>query len=334
MSEPRLAFNRHKNTENSVYSESPENKAVTGAPLDTLAQLRKRAFSKYVTDEIIYPLIDLNSTFKGRYWDTFHCVRILEQNDEGKCTSKYCKHRWCIVCNRIRTAKLIKGYSPVIEGMAEPYMVTLTAPTVSGNNLLDEIERRQKVFRRILDLSRKQKMPIRGIRKLEITYSKGMFHPHFHIVVENKRQADYLLSEWIQRNPNAKKQAQDVSKCDKNTIHELFKYMTKMWSKEKANELLLPYPAEVMDIIFKAMYKKRTVQAFGGIKQVQEEINDEEATIYLEEARNVFWIWQKTAGTWIDFTTGEMRTESALSMVEQTEKKITYLCNNAIQQQT
>ena len=83
------------------------------ASLDTLAQLdhftenqayktlKKRAISKYYTNEILYPLIDLKNECEDSYWNTYHCVKTLHQDTEGKVTSKYCKNRWCIVCNRI-----------------------------------------------------------------------------------------------------------------------------------------------------------------------------------------------------------------------------------------
>ena len=48
-----------------------ENKTVTKNGLNVL---EKRAFAKHITNEILFPLIDLNSKLKDAYWNTFHCV--------------------------------------------------------------------------------------------------------------------------------------------------------------------------------------------------------------------------------------------------------------------
>lgn len=305
-------------------TQTPVKSLKKGAPLDTLAQLTTRAFSKYITEGLIFPLIDLNSEFKEKYWNTYHCVRVLDQRTDGKCTSKYCKTRWCVVCNRIRTAKLIKGYEPVIREMRSPQFLTLTAPTVEGDELKDEIERRTKVFRSILKKASRSGRKVPGLRKLEITYSHGKFHPHFHCVIEGADNANFILREWLSRNKGASIKGQDIRPCDESTLHEMFKYMTKMWSKGTDANVVLPYPPEAMDTIFQAMHKKRTVQSFGGLRQVKEEIDDEEATVYLKEVREVIWIWQRESGTWVDWSTGECRTDDVSNFSES-------LCNKARQ---
>ena len=100
---------------------SAENLRLDPVLLDTLAQLRtetpskppvtlvKRAKAKFLTNGLSFPLIDLNSPLKKSYWLTWHCTSVLLQEGQ-KITSRYCNNRWCIVCNRIRTAKLINGY--------------------------------------------------------------------------------------------------------------------------------------------------------------------------------------------------------------------------------
>ena len=64
------------------------------ASLDTLAQLdhfpqnqsyktlKKRAISKYYTNEILYPLIDLKNDREDSYWNTYHCVTRYSASSE------------------------------------------------------------------------------------------------------------------------------------------------------------------------------------------------------------------------------------------------------------
>jgi hypothetical protein len=108
---------------------------VTDHPLKSLETLTRRAKAKFITSGLIFPLIDLNSDLKKSYWLTWHCTSVLLQ-DGQKITSRYCNNRWCIVCNRIRTAKMIKNYYPVIKSeIQDGYFVTLTIPNVQGQRL-------------------------------------------------------------------------------------------------------------------------------------------------------------------------------------------------------
>ena len=75
-------------------------------PLQTLT---RRAKAKFLSNAINFPLIDLKSPLKKSYWQTWHCTSVLLQEGQ-KITSQYCNNRWCIVCNRIRTAKMINKY--------------------------------------------------------------------------------------------------------------------------------------------------------------------------------------------------------------------------------
>ena len=290
-------------------------------PLDTLAQLRtkscncsdenavtlyKRAVSKYITNSIIFPLIDLDNIRKKRYWSTFHCVNILLE-DEGKIIGKYCKQRWCVVCNRIRTAKLIKGYLPQVEKWQEPRFITLTyGKTVDSCDLKQRIKDMQSAWRKITDSNRKGNWGIKGVRKLEVTYSKGRYHAHYHVLVDGYDKSEKIISEWRKRTQETKPRSpKDNVKADVNSVVELFKYFTKLFSKNSKGEIKT-YPPKAMDNIFKVLTGKRTVQPFGGVKMIEEEFSDQEANIHKETHVPIVWEWHDDFKSWVDFLTGEI----------------------------
>ena len=162
----------------------------------------KRAKVKFTQQELLRALLKLGSPLAKKYDDTLLCSSVLEQ-DGNKLRSRFCNNRWCNICNRIRTAKLIKGYGAAIDSMIDPRFVTLTVPNVPPAELRAEIRRMLSEFRKIQELRRKQKKPlIRGIRKLEVTYNPDMqnFHPHFHFIVEGEAAANELIECWLDRN--------------------------------------------------------------------------------------------------------------------------------------
>jgi plasmid rolling circle replication initiator protein Rep len=286
--------------------------------LDTLAQLRtdppskpanilkKRAVAKYKTIEIILKLIELDSPNHHRYWNTFHCCNVLLQ-DGKKITGRYCNNRWCIVCNRIRTANLINGYLPVIrQKFKEPMFVTLTIPNISEQELQNTIREMTKTIRKITDLFRNRRdFRLKGIRKLECTYNeKGKdFHPHLHILVESLLVAKELVKAWLNHYPDADKRGQDIRPADQNSMIELFKYSTKLAGKSKND-------VEALDVIFKAFYKKRVFQPVGLKKVTVSEDIEALQSQEIEDLKSAIdvWIWEQEIRDWLN-SSGELLTE-------------------------
>jgi len=167
-----------KNVTNNTYCLNRNtNKALNGSCLDTLAQLVtkplkpaktedslvftkgtnvndkktliKRARRKYMSTGLALRLVDANkqnqeSILKKSYWNTFHCCGQLAVMKSGKVTSSYCKNRWCLVCNSIRTAQLIIKYKPILKEWDEKVMVTLTrGPRCKGAALKGAIKEMQ-----------------------------------------------------------------------------------------------------------------------------------------------------------------------------------------------
>lgn len=281
-----------------------------GAGLDTLAQLRKtnldtlkkRARAKFLSNALVFKLVDVDSELKSSYWNTYHCSKVLQQEGQ-KITSTYCNNRWCMVCNRIRTAKLINGYYPVLQEIPNKQFVTLTIPNCKGENLASTIDGMIKNFRRIKDIARKKKLSIIGIRKLECTWNcfRDDFHPHFHLVISGIDAAKFLVSEWLKKYPTATVEAQDIREATESSLIELFKYFTKLFPSPKKDGKKRFVTGEALDTMFRAMKSRRVFQPFGikKIKEIKEDI-DKLASQIIEDIENDFsyWLWQDDTSDW------------------------------------
>lgn len=313
------------------YSEKtiePE-KFITGL-LDTLAQpptsppekykinleiFKKRAVAKYLSRALILSLIDLDSPLKQSYWRTWHCSNVLLQEGK-KITSKYCNNRWCLVCNRIRTAKLIKAYLPEVKKMSNPQFITLTIPNVSASELKNTIEGMISEFVLIKNVFvRRRGLRINGIRKLEVTYNKttNEYHPHLHLIVDGIEVAKALVLEWLQRYPDADKRGQDIRFAHESSMIELFKYSTKLTTKslitKENGKTIVQVNVEALDVIFQAMYGRRIFQAMGSIRQVSEDIEEIDGQIIEDLKDNLdVWTWEQELSDWVN-SAGEMLTE-------------------------
>jgi DNA-damage-inducible protein D len=295
------------------------------ASLDTLAQLGtnpktdpkdigflgKRARAKTFTAPLSVKLASLDSSLKKSYWNSYYCNDNLVQEGD-KITGKYCNNRWCSVCNRIRTAKLIKGYNVPLSELNDKQFVTLTLPNCTGEKLRETIDfmlesskKVQEVFKK-RHLRGKQDWQLVGIRKLECTYNykTSTYHPHFHFLVEGEVAARELVNEWLKRVPTASRQAQDFRKADEGAETELFKYFSKIVTKTEKGFTTFVEP---LDVIFTAMQGLRVFQPIGLKKDVLEDIDGiiTEEISGIEE-RFMNWKWYKN--DWVDKSTGEVLT--------------------------
>ena len=174
-----------------VNSANISNNNSNGVYLDTLAQLstrlynglndnalsqkvslQKRARAKAFTSSYIYDLIDLKSPLLKSYWDTTRCTSIVLQEGK-KITSRYCKQRWCLVCNRIRTANMINGYREPLAELKEPQFVTLTVVNPKAKYLKSTIEDMNTSIKAIRkNLKKTYNIELKGLRKYECTYNE------------------------------------------------------------------------------------------------------------------------------------------------------------------
>lgn len=209
--------------------------------------LRKRNKFKWFGYHLAHLLYYQNpqSVLRSSYENSFHCCDEMYQLD-GKITSKYCKNRWCPQCQRIRMGTLINAYSPRLEQEEKLYFITLTRPNVKAEQLKEEIQEYQVLWRKIQNrkfFKNATKGGMIGIRKLECTYHAtkvllekheewrvnlegkkykkvwftptnepdpwyDTYHPHLHILVNDEQTAIRIKAAWLELNPCANPGAQ------------------------------------------------------------------------------------------------------------------------------
>lgn len=259
---------------------------------------KKRARKKFTSQAIATHLLAQNpdSFLAKSYERSTHCMETLTPNAEGRLITHYCKNRWCPVCQSIRIAVLINGYKPQLEKLTDPYFVTLTRPTCSEQELPYQIKRMSKAFRQIKN--RKRMRNVKGIRKAECTTRpNAQYHYHYHIIIEGKENAEYLIKSWLELNPESSIKAQDMRKADCSSMIELFKYFTKLLATDKSGERkMMSYKR--LDVIFRALSGKRIYQPFGGLSIVSEEIEEQELEATREVAQQIYqWLQNDWYGT-------------------------------------
>jgi len=142
---------------------------------------------------------------------------------------------------------------------------------------------------------KKRGTPLNGVRKLEIVYNSrtDLFHPHFHCIVEGEYEAKVLVDEWLYKNKNASPDAQHISPADEGTLLEVFKYATKLCTKDTR-----AINAPALHHIFKTLRKLRVFQPIGSFGKV----NDDDETIEPHSVErynhipqgNKYWYWSNS----------------------------------------
>lgn len=296
--------------------------------------LLKRARRKYLTDGYIGALVDAaklnpDSDLTQSYWNTWHCARTLTLQSDGKVSGRYCKNRWCLVCNAIRTAQLIKRYSPTLESWNEKHFVTLTIPNVEAPDLPGALEVMYETFLKCKERLKKRNQrgqcpKFEGLRKLECTYNpeRNDFHPHFHVIVSSREAGRQLYNAWLDTYNrsfhsavwgHATPSAQDIRPATDGATMELFKYFTKVIQGPGKDQRLVY--ADALDKIFNAVRGKRVFQPFG-FKAPALELTEAEQTAAAEEGQEHYalaeYTWNKEKSDWeidglaVDPATGEV----------------------------
>jgi hypothetical protein len=117
--------------------------------------------AKYVTNGLCNQLRAVDSPLQKSYINTFFCCSKFYLFVDNLFSS-YCKNRWCLTCNRIKTGGLINKYGSALHSMADPFFVTLTIPNVDGCDLDKAIYVMAEAFIRIKDKYRKGGNKITG----------------------------------------------------------------------------------------------------------------------------------------------------------------------------
>lgn len=307
-----------------------DNQVVTKGE-NQLLSLQKKARSKGISNAITFKLIDVDpilyngkSVMNKTYWRAYHCNRVITQEGKKLITS-YCNTRHCLVCNRIRSAKAINGYTPSLNKLNKKlWFVTLTLKRVPAPLVKLRINEMTKAFRRIQkNLKNTHKIKLKGIRKTEMNYdpNKDTFNPHFHLIVSaNPCEVILLKSLWLNQfsTIDAGVKGQHITPTNEGGTVELFKYFTKVLVKGNL------YPA-AMDVIFTAMKGKRTVQPFGGLKIVSEDVDElqsDEMEFLKNESGN--WLYSDGYLDWIsedgDMLSRHEPTKDTLELISKINK--------------
>ena len=208
-------------------------------PQSNIKTLKNRANAKFLTLELIQAVIEIrNAKMVDKHFArALGCATFIKIADNG-ITSRFCENRFCLVCNRIRTAQLFQMYGKVLTDLPDLYFVTLTIKNPQKKDLNPSIKLMYKRFAWIKDLLRKQKIKLIGLRKLEITYNdrENTYHPHYHLIISGQLQAEYLVDYWLKYNKESVSAAQDIRKADEKALKELFKYFTKLKSNNSYSE--------------------------------------------------------------------------------------------------
>lgn len=289
----------------------------------------KKARKKYFSYGLAVNLSKLSPQPKlfHSYLNTLACAKSLVVDANGRAHSKYCKNRWCPLCQSIRIAKLIDGYKEQLEAMPELYFVTLTRPTVPAEGLKEQREKMMAVFTKIRNSKHFRKNKWSGLRKAECTIRPNeLYHYHFHVLIDSKDGAEFMVRRWLELNSDSDPKAQhieEVNRTDKGTgkgaLLEIFKYFTKLIAKlrneDGTEQRLINYRR--LNVIFEFMRGQRVFQPFGSLQPIAEDFEDEDLTAALDiERANSIWQW--VVSDWYNIDTGEALTgyKPAGSMVE------------------
>ncbi|MCS7078256.1 MAG: protein rep [Bacteroidia bacterium] len=282
----------------------------------------KRARAKYFSLRLSLALIEYNpdSLLLNSYKNTLFCNKNLHKVD-NKLIGSYCKNRWCLVCNRIRTASLINAYLPELEKFNDAQFVTLTLPTVTEKDLYYRIKEMESAWRLIIELARKKKIGFKGIRKKECTLRPdNYYHYHYHLIIEGRKNAEWLVMQWLKRFPIASPKAQDIRKADERSYKELFKYFTKLVSKNMGRYI---DDFRRLDFMFSVLKGVRIFESFGGIRKADENFDDVELqAIFVNTIRGEIWRW--VVSDWEnefgDLLTGYKPSEAVLELLSKCPK--------------
>ena len=237
------------------------------------------------------------SALNKSYQNTMYCASVLAHTERGL-SARYCKNRWCPVCQSIRIATLINGYASQLNEMASPYFVTLTGPTVPEEKLKDRIKEFGNTWRSMTNQSYWRGHKPNGIRKAECTLRPdGQYHYHYHVIIDGRENAEWLIAQWLVRIKGSSIKAQDMRPVRKGEYLEIFKYFTKLISTDKSAGKERRYiDFERLNVVFSTLKGTRVYQPFGAIKAIREEIDDELIAGESSEEYMQLWRWMTDVG--------------------------------------
>jgi hypothetical protein len=317
-----------------INNETPPIALVSGKGTDISnnPSLANRARRKLITRKMVLSLIDVTKE-NGEperiqaYWNAYHCLNnVIVAN--GKMYGKYCKNRFCTICNAIRKADTINRYYPVISQWKDVQFVTLTVKACKKEQLNRWIYRMLRAFELIHNRCKKRVQrgegnKLIGVKSLECNFnpSTKTYNPHFHLIVPNKEIAELLKREWLtQWRPIPKTTyrykyttpaAQHIEPVYnlQTALIETIKYGSKIFTEpdlNKKSKLKTPPKiyARALDNILVAMKGKRIFERFGfNLPEQSEQTSSTKVIVDFEN-----WTFLKDSSDWVNDETGEALT--------------------------
>jgi hypothetical protein len=270
---------------------------MENADLDPYKVLKNRANAKYLTQELLLALIEIRNqglADKGIN-RALGCGTFIKIDQDG-IKSRFCGNRFCLVCNRIRTAQLYSMYEAPLKALPDLHFVTLTIKNPKKDKLKSAIQGMYKDFSLLKDALRKQKIKLKGLRKLEITYNdlENTYHPHYHLIISGQNEAENLVESWLDYNETAVLVAQNIKKADEKALKELFKYFTKLKSNNSYSEKIT---ISALNHIINSIVRVRIFQPVGikALKPPKKQLEKAQ-----ESFEPLFYDWDRD--NWYDAT--------------------------------
>ena len=276
---------------------------------ENLSRLQKRARAKYLTKAVAWKWFGIETPLRKQVERTYFCSEtIILEN--GKEATRFCRNRFCLVCSRKRTAKLIKQYTPTLDTWHDKQLLTLTIVNVPASELKSTILRMKSDFylaKRALNDRRKRKGldGVKCVLSMESTYNpiENTYHPHFHVVTDTYETAHDLRIEWIERNPTCLPYLQDIQKADDKISKEVFKYVTKVLTeKDKQRGVDI----RALDTIHAAFKGIHTFKAYGfkvpapSVDDVDLSARELDILNALDDEVATSFNWDDEIGDWVD----------------------------------
>ena len=180
------------------------------------------------------------------YFMKFYANVTLEKRKLMMANS--CNNRFCPMCAYRKARKeglkhMIMMKKLKIDKKYSFIFLTLTAPSVPGEELEEEIRDYAKAFKRFSELKAFDNMNVGYIRKLELTYNKDRndYNPHYHLIVCIKKSyfksRDYIKQKkWLEMWQLAKRDKTitqvDIRKIELNKEDKSFLEISKYTAKD------------------------------------------------------------------------------------------------------
>lgn len=250
---------------------------------------------------------------------TFNLFVATKNKEKKKMVgSNACKNRFCPVCTWRKARKDALMISTMMQAIQaeeelEFLFLTLTTPNVGAGQLIDEINKFNDSFKKLMKRKQFQAINKGYVRKLEITYNKERddYNPHFHVIIGVNKSyftdKNYYLSQeqwlihWRQVtgmigvvNGHDEITQLHITKVRKGrgknsqgtAINEVAKY--------SAKDTDMTQSKEVFDTLYSAM-KGRQLITFNGIfKDYRKKFDQGELKQYMEQDKNDYFYMLQT----------------------------------------